>query len=170
MSAGAEPSHHLADPRELLLAYLDHYRSTVARKLDGMSDADLRASRLPSGWTPLQMVNHLIHMERRWLRWGFTAEPVDGPWGDADEHDRWLVPEATTSAELVAAMHDGGRRTRAIVEAAALDDLAALGGRFSDDDERPTLAWTLFHVLQEYARHAGHLDIARELSDGAVGE
>jgi hypothetical protein len=28
----------------------------------------------------------------------------------------------------------------------------------------------LFHVLQEYARHAGHLDIARELVDGVTGE
>ena len=36
---------------------------------------------------------------------------------------------------------------------------------------RPTLAWICFHVLQEYARHAGHLDIAVELAGGpTVGE
>jgi Protein of unknown function (DUF664) len=45
-----------------------------------------------------------------------------------------------------------------------------VGGRFADGDRRPTLAWVLFHVLQEYARHAGHLDIARELLDGTTGE
>jgi len=28
----------------------------------------------------------------------------------------------------------------------------------------------LFHLLQEYARHVGHLDVARELADGQVGE
>jgi Protein of unknown function (DUF664) len=46
------------------------------------------------------------------------------------------------------------------------------GGRrcFAAGDRRPTLAWILFHVLQEYARHAGHLDITRELLDGATGE
>jgi hypothetical protein len=32
------------------------------------------------------------------------------------------------------------------------------------------LAWILTYVLQEYARHAGHLDIARELIDGTTGE
>jgi Protein of unknown function (DUF664) len=35
---------------------------------------------------------------------------------------------------------------------------------------RPTLAWILTYVLQEYARHAGHLDVARELIDGTTGE
>ena len=55
---------------------------------------------------------------------------------------------------------------------AELDSLSALGGRFSDNDPRPrpTLAWILIYVLQEYARHAGHLDVARELIDGSTGE
>ena len=47
--------------------------------------------------------------------------------------------------------------------------LGAAGGRFGADD-RPTLNWILFHVLQEYARHTGHLDVARELIDGVTGE
>jgi hypothetical protein len=28
----------------------------------------------------------------------------------------------------------------------------------------------LFHLLQEYARHAGHLDIVAELATGQTGE
>jgi uncharacterized damage-inducible protein DinB len=170
VTAVEEPPHRLSDPAALLLGYLDHYRDVIARKLDGLPGAELRTSRLPSGWTPLGMVNHLLHMERRWLRWGFTGEPVDAPWGDADGRGGWAVPEQATAAGLVAALHEGGRRTRAIVEAAGLSDLAALGGRFTTDPERPTLAWTLLHVLQEYARHAGHLDIARELADGRIGK
>ncbi|MFV5995858.1 DUF664 domain-containing protein [Streptomyces sp. NPDC056231] len=34
----------------------------------------------------------------------------------------------------------------------------------------PDLIWILFHMLQEYARHAGQLDVIRELADGATGE
>lgn len=169
MTGAPEPSRKLSDPKELLLSYLDYYRQAIERKINGLADAELRTSRLPSGWTPLQLVNHLVHMEQRWLRWGFTAENVDAPWGDADEHGGWITP-ANTPAELIAALHDGGRRTREIAEQAELADLGALGGRFATDDKRPTLAWTLFHVLQEYARHAGHLDIARELADGKLGE
>ncbi|MEE6309748.1 DUF664 domain-containing protein [Plantactinospora veratri] len=38
------------------------------------------------------------------------------------------------------------------------------------DDPAPTLGRILFHLFQEYARHGGQLDIARELLDGTVGE
>ncbi|MHB1473276.1 MAG: mycothiol transferase, partial [Dermatophilaceae bacterium] len=61
-------------------------------------------------------------------------------------------------------------RTRQIVEAAELTDVAAVGGRFAAGTNPPSLLWILFHVLQEYARHTGHIDIVRELADGAVGE
>ncbi len=43
-------------------------------------------------------------------------------------------------------------------------------GRFKTPDEAPPLARILFHLLHEYARHVGHLDIARELIDGSKGE
>jgi hypothetical protein len=42
------------------------------------------------------------------------------------------------------------------------------GDRFAG--EPPGLSPILFHVLQEYARHAGPLDVVRELADGSTGE
>jgi uncharacterized damage-inducible protein DinB len=164
------PAQELADPKQLLLAYLDFYRSVIARKLDGLAESELRSSRLPSGWTPLELLKHLVYMEARWLRWGFIAEQLAAPWGDEDESGRWHVHPQETAADLLAALDAGGTRTRAIVAGAELTDIAAAGGRFADGDRRPTLAWILFHVLQEYARHAGHLDASRELLDGGVGE
>jgi Protein of unknown function (DUF664) len=168
--AVAEPFQQLSDSKDLLLGYLDYYRSAIARKVEGLTDAELRASRLPSGWKPLELLKHLVYMERRWLRWGFLAEPVPMPWGDQDEAGRWRTGPEETAADLVAAMYDGGQRTRAIVTGTDLAQIGAVGGRFTADEQRPTLAWILFHVLQEYARHAGHLDIARELADGITGE
>jgi hypothetical protein len=168
--ADDRPALELADPKELLLGYLDFYRSVIARKLDGLTEAQLRGSRLPSGWTPLELLNHLAHMEARWVRWGFAAERLPAPWGDQDDSERWRVGPEDTAAGLLAAIDAGGARTRAIAAGAELTDVAAAGGRFAESDRRPTLAWVLFHVLQEYARHAGHLDIARELLDGATGE
>jgi hypothetical protein len=165
-----EPDGQLGDAKQLLLGYLDYYRSVVARKVDGLSDAELRSTRLPSGWTPLELVKHLVYMERRWLQWGFAGVPVEEPWGDRGPDDRWAVAADESLADLLADLHAGGRRTRQIVEAASLPDLAATGGRFGGDEPPRTLAWILFHVLQEYARHAGHLDIVRELADGSVGE
>ena len=165
-----KPRRDVADPKQLLLGYLDYYRSAIARKVAGLSEEDLRSSCVPSGWTPLELVKHLTFMERRWLVWGFLGEQVPTPRGDEDSSGHWYVSAPEAPADLIAAMYAGGARTRSIVEEADLADIAAIGGRFSDADLRPTLAWTLAYVLQEYARHAGQLDVVRELFDGAVGE
>jgi uncharacterized damage-inducible protein DinB len=164
-----EPGPTLTDPADLLLQYLGFYRSEVLRKIAGLGEDDLRASRLPSGWSPLELLSHLVHMERRWLVWGFAGERLDRPWGDQDEDGRWHVPPEVTVQELGSALVAGAQRTHAIVAAARLTDHALVGGRFASEPT-PTLSWILFHVLQEYARHAGHLDVARELVDGFVGE
>jgi uncharacterized damage-inducible protein DinB len=166
-----EPSRDIADTIELHLGFLDHYRGVIETKLTGLSDAQLRATRLPSGWSPLQLLKHLVYMERRWLRWGFDAEQVDQPWGDSggDPDGRWSVGPDDTFAELIARLHEGGEVTRRLVSGMDPATRATTGGRFGEED-RPTVNWILFHVLQEYARHAGHLDVVRELTDGVTGE
>jgi hypothetical protein len=40
-------------------------------------------------------------------------------------------------------------------------------GKHGDpDNEPPDVRWVVLHIIEETARHAGHLDIARELLDG----
>lgn len=156
------------DLRGVLLDYLDWYRAVIAAKLDGLPPAALRQARIPSGWTPAGLVNHLAHVERRWLEWGFLAEQVPDPWADRAGHG-WVTPDldAAGARELLLT---AGRRTREIVEQHSLEEVAAIGGRFRSPAEAPRLHWILLHLLQEYARHAGHLDIVRELVDGRTGE
>jgi uncharacterized damage-inducible protein DinB len=157
------------DLRGLLLDYLDFFRTTVAAKLDGLSAEELVGSTVPSGWTPAGLVNHLVNVERRWLEWGFLAEPVTDPWRDADEAGGWVTLHASV-AELRQLLVEAGIRSRAIVEAHALTEVSAVGGRFDGSSPPPQLQWILLHLIQEYARHTGHLDIVRELADGHVGE
>ncbi|MFE0461332.1 DinB family protein [Kitasatospora sp. NPDC058965] len=166
-----EPDQQLSDPATLLLDYLDYYRSAVRAKIEGLSDEQARVALVPSGWSALELLKHLVYMEQRWLRWGFPAEQVPAPWGDRGPDGRWLVGPDERAADLLAALDAGGAHTRTVVTGTALTTVAAPGGRFPDDGTpRPTLGWILFHVLQEYARHAGHLDIVRELTDGLTGE
>ena len=167
MTALPEPAPDTADPSELFARYLDFYRETVVRKVESLPEAELRRSRLPSGWTPIELLVHLAYMERRWMVWGFLGEQVDDPWGDAKD-DRWHVPDDVTVEQLVTTLRDVGERTTAVLASHPLDEAARTGGRF--DADPPTLAWICFHVLQEYARHAGHLDIAVELAGGPTGE
>jgi hypothetical protein len=165
-----EPPKTISDPRDLLIGYLDGYRDALLRKFDEMSEDDQRRSVLPSGWTPLELLNHLAHVERRWFRWGFTAEAIESVWGDWDEdRQRWAVHEGDSVQDVRARFLDSCERSRGIVAGAALDEVSATGGGFEPDEPHPTLIWILFHVLQEYARHVGHLDVVRELADGTVG-
>lgn len=171
MPTDEEPSDSLIEPRELLVAYLDWYRETLLRKVGGLSDEALRGSELPSGWTPLELVKHLAYVELRWLQWGFAARPFNDPWGDnAPGTERWHVDEDESLAQVLAFFADCRAESDAIVGDAQLSDVAATGGRFPLGSRPPALSWILFHVLQEYARHVGHLDVVRELLDGAVGE
>ncbi|HVQ90424.1 MAG TPA: DinB family protein [Mycobacteriales bacterium] len=165
-----EPPGSLSDPRELAESYLDYCRDAVLRKIDGLSEVDLRTSRLPSGWAPLDLLVHLTWMERRWFRWDFAGDPMPQPWGDRTPDGRWQAPPGIPTAQLRAEYLAQCEVSRTTVATAALTDRAQPGGRFATTEEAPTLAWILFHVLYEYQRHAGHLDIARELTDNVIGE
>jgi uncharacterized damage-inducible protein DinB len=167
MSEFPEPRGGTADAAALFSRYLEFYRQTVVRKVLSLPADERRATRLPSGWSPLELLVHLAHMERRWFVWGFLGEPVDDPWGD-DLDGQWPVPADVTAVQVVEMLHGVGERTTAVLAAHALDEHAPPGPRF--DGEPATLAWICFHVLQEYARHAGHLDVAVELAGGDVGE
>ena len=156
--------------------YLDWVRGEMVRGVLGLSYADQRTPRVPSRWTPLELLNHVLHMEQRWFVWGFLAEPVAEPWGDwstpepwtSDDSDditpeaRWAVPDGVTAQDLASRLDAVGERTRGVLRDFPLSATASAGGRFADDP--PTLEWVCFHVLAEYARHAGHLDIVAELA------
>ncbi len=164
-----DPAVDVSDPRKLLLGYLDWYREALLRKIDGLSDGQLRHSVSPLGWAPLGMVKHLGWVERRWMRWGFAAEDVLAylPGGDVVE---WSVPpEESTDSVLSAYAHEV-ERSRSLARGADLFELAQIGGRFKTAGQAPSLGRILFHLLQEYARHVGQLDVARELIDGVTGE
>jgi hypothetical protein len=69
-----ESPKSLEDPTEVLLQQLSYYRATVLAKLDGLSPDQLSSSIVPSGWSPLGLLKHLVFVERRWMQWGFEAD------------------------------------------------------------------------------------------------
>ena len=157
-------------------AYLDWVREEIIDGVLSLGREERRTTRLPSGWTPLELLSHVLHMEQRWFVWGFLGEQVDQPWGDwtvdepwdSDADGRWHVAQEVTAEELAGQLRRIGARTRGVLRDFDLSATASPGGRFAADP--PTLEWICFHVLAEYARHAGHLDVAVELAGGHTGE
>ena len=166
-----EPTTPASSRAEVFLRYLDYFRSQLASKLESLPAAELRRSRLRSGWTPLELVKHLRYVELRWLEWGFEGRDVGDPWGDhqGGREGRWAIAPEETAATLLNGLHVQAARSRAIVEAHSLDEVGQPGDRW-DGADPATLERVLFHLLQEYARHVGHLDIVTELATGRTGE
>jgi hypothetical protein len=163
-----EPTQPAADRTEVLVRYLDYHRAVLLSKVDGLTEEQLRGSILPSGWSPLELVKHLTYVELRWLEWGFEGAEVGDPWGE-NRDGRWHVGADEATSDLLATLVERGRTTATIAGRHALDEHGAPGERW-DGDPEPTLERVLLHLVQEYARHVGHLDVVRELLDGRTGE
>jgi hypothetical protein len=157
-----EPAHR-GDERTALLGFLQRQRELVAWKVSGASETALRAVLTPTGLSAHGVVRHLTNVERSWVRDVFAGQ--DGlvfDWTDDDPDGELRVPETVTMAQLVADYADEAARCDAVVAAHHLDDVAARRD-FS-------LRWILLHLVEETARHLGHLDLLREQADGRTGE
>jgi uncharacterized damage-inducible protein DinB len=163
-----EPTAPAGSRTEVFLRYLGYFRDRLTATLRVLPDSELRRSVVPSGWTPLELLRHLTYVERRWLEWGFEGRAIGDPWGDQrDGH--WYVPPQETLDDLLAAYAEQAARSTAIIESHELTDIGKPGQRWSGA-EPATLERVLFHLLQEYARHMGHLDIVAELDGAGTGE
>ncbi|MEV6908309.1 DinB family protein [Amycolatopsis sp. NPDC051071] len=130
-----------------------HLRAAVAAKAEGVPEAKARVAGVPSGTSLLGLVTHLTAVERHWL---LGHDVADWP--------ATFRPEGTAAA-IIAAYRE--TNTEADGEIATWDDLTEPGPRPSK--HAPSRRWTLAHLIEETARHAGHADILRELIDGTTG-
>src|SRR5215469_4252589 len=162
------PTIPAASRTEVFTRYLSYFRSQLISKIESLPPGAQRASSLPSGWTPVELLRHLTYVERRWLEWGFEGRPVGDPWGDQRD-GRWYVGPDEPQADLVAASRAQAVRSAAVIAGHDLDEVGQPGDRWGDAPPA-TLERVLFHLVQEYARHLGHLDIVAELAGGEVGE
>ncbi|HEX6448306.1 MAG TPA: DinB family protein [Trebonia sp.] len=163
-----EPTAMAESRTEVFERYLVFFRDRLTARLRELPAGELRRSRLSSGWTPLELLKHLTHVEMRWLEWGFEGRSVPDPWGDRRD-GRWYVAPEESLDDLLAALDAQARRSDAVIAAHDLDEVGQPSGRWNGAPPA-TLERVLFHLLQEYARHLGHLDIVCELAGTATGE
>ncbi|MDT7799522.1 MAG: hypothetical protein QOI78_2955 [Actinomycetota bacterium] len=152
--------------REILTSLLDYHRATVAWKSGGLSQDQARQVHLPSELTTVAgLVAHLTLNE-----WFWFAVVVDGEpdtWEEKLEQDpdaEFRVPPETSMAQLLAGYEAQCVRSREIV---AKHDLA---DEVTHKAETFNVRWVVAHMIEETARHVGHLDVLRELTDGLTGE
>jgi len=143
----------VVDEREALSGYLGAQRESVVAIVTGLSPADLARSVVPSGWTPASMLDHLAGMEWYWFG-HVLGGAVDAP---------MRLPEAVAAYVAQWVVSDG------VLAGLSLDAPPRADVPPHQAELARSARTVVLHVIEETARHAGHLDIARELLDGATG-
>ncbi|GAB3748067.1 DinB family protein [Microlunatus parietis] len=147
--------------RELLQAFIDQQRDVVLWKIDGLTDEQLRRPVGASRLYLLGIVKHLAAAEQYWLceLFGRPAEPLSL----AATDDLQAEPGDTTDSVLAYYA-----RARAASDAAiAVVDLDTSARTWTHDTV--SFRFALLHMIEETARHAGHIDGIRQLLDGRTG-
>jgi uncharacterized damage-inducible protein DinB len=155
---------HRADERTTLTGQLQRLRDLVAWKVQDATDEDLYATATPGGMVIPGVIRHLENVERWWFRDVFAGETgLAYDWTDDDQDGEFHVPPGVPVASLLDAYRAEQVRCSEVVDAApSLDAISMKGER--------SLRWILVHLIQETARHLGHIDALRERADGSVGE
>jgi uncharacterized damage-inducible protein DinB len=141
-------------------AWLQHLRDSAVFKLDGLGPEQLRWRPAPGANSLGVIVVHLGYAERLWFRAIWAGEPMDMGW----RSHMFELPDGWGAGEVVAFYRAEAALADAALDRASSFDLPSAAGF------RPTtLRWAVSHMIEETARHVGHMDITRELLDGSVG-
>ncbi|MGW0180785.1 DinB family protein [Nocardia sp. NPDC003345] len=142
---------------ETLRGFLDYLRDSIAGKVDGAPEPQVRTAAVPSGTNLLGLLTHLVFVERSI----FLGENV------TDWQATFRASPTDSVADVVARYRETVRRANELLD--GCPELAAPLPHTRPGKSAPSVRWALVHMIEETGRHAGHADILRELIDGTTG-
>jgi len=158
-----------AGEREQLAGWLDLQRSFVRMKCEGLSEADAHRKVVPTSplMTPAGVVAHLRWVEYSWFQLGIAGVPDTGqtPWTEGAHPDAEMLVDGVPLARLLDEYDEECTRSNATIADLPLEAVE----QGQPEDKAASVRYVLCHMIEETARHVGHLDIIRELLDGATG-
>lgn len=161
------PAEPHGDERAALLAFTEAQRGAIRRAVLGLSAQEAAQHPCASELSLSGLVKHAAEAELSWLR-----KAQQKPNEKARTKDTWAegfrLAEGET-IEGILAFWDGVRReTEDLIHAVpSLDDTFPLpSAPWFPQDGAVSMRWMLLHLIEEFARHAGHADILRESLDG----
>jgi uncharacterized damage-inducible protein DinB len=158
------------DERATLTKLLEYVRLTVHAKCVGLSQSDAVKTPLPTSpaMSIAGLVSHLRWSEAFWIDVVFLGRPNHWPGKDDDSELQMLRGLERPLSELLDEYAAQAAHTDDII--ATRDWNAEAVGRDENTDKPFALRYIITHLIEETARHNGHLDILRELVDGVTGD
>lgn len=149
-----------ADEMPMARAWLTHLRESAIYKLSGLDEEQLRWKPTPAANSLGQIVVHLGYSERLWFRAIFAGEAMDMEW----RVHMFDLPDGWSAHQIEQFYRAENAAADRVLDEATSFDMPSRGAM------RPTtLRWAMVHMIEETARHAGHMDLTRELLDGQTG-
>lgn len=158
------------DERTTLTQLLKYVRLTVHAKCVGLSQSDAVRTPLPTSpaMSIAGLVSHLRWSEAFWIDVVFLGGPNQWPGTDDDSE---LQMRAGLEQPLAVLLDDYAEQAAHTDDLIAAHDWDAEAVGRDENTGRPlALRYIITHLIEETARHNGHLDILRELADGVTGD
>lgn len=160
------------DEKAMLKLYLQRERDALLWKTEGLSERELRMPRTRTGSNLLGILKHVATVDVGYFGALFgrpLPEPL--PWGQDDVEDN--ADMWATADQSAAWVRDFAVRAWAhsdvTIDTMPLDTTAVVSW-WGSEKRNTTLRTLMVHMTSETARHAGHMDILRELADGSAGK
>lgn len=159
------PARITAGEREMINSLLDFHRETALAKCEGLSEDQLKTASVPnSPHSLLGLLRHLTHVELFWgyevaagipdteIPYNYGMEDNDADFFEVDSHS--VDDQLRFFQEAV----EGSRKYLLAIDFDSLVFSSAYGKEVSG-------RFIHLHLLEEYARHCGHIDMIREALD-----
>ena len=165
----------VADEAATLIGFLEYQRATLEWKCSGIDEDGLNLAVASSSMTLGGILKHLSVVEEYWFSQWLRGRDPEPPWDtvdwDADPDWEWHSAAADSPEQLRSLWKGTIARSRLLVsDALAEGGIEQLARRTWPDGRSPSFRWILCHMIEEYARHNGHVDLIRESVDGVTGE
>lgn len=153
--------------RDMMRAFLDYHRATLAMKCQDLTDEQLRTRSMPpSTLSLLGLVRHMTEVERAWFRRVINGEDIPLVWSESGDYQAAYDASGATRVGAFDAWQREVEQARRIELAAESLEVTGVERR---SGEVVSLRLVMLHMMHEYARHNGHADFLREGIDGVVG-
>ncbi len=164
------------DERGTLLAFVEAQRAALRESVLGLSEEQAASRPSASELSLSGLLKHAAQVELNWLRLaqqqpGGTsqAEPAeDGQRNETSWGEAFQLVDGESIPSVLAFWDGVTKELEAFVlDLASLDEVFPLPpAPWFPKDGKVSMRWLLLHLVEEYARHAGHADIVRETLDG----
>ncbi|MET9364700.1 DinB family protein [Streptomyces sp. NPDC006632] len=161
------PSAAHGDERGALLLFVEAQRGAVRRSVIGLTEEQAASRPSASALSLSGLLKHVAECELNWLRMA-QQRPNARQRDQSNWHESFRLVGDESIEGTLAFWDEVALETEEFIrKVPSLDDTFPLPeAPWFPKDGQVSMRWMMIHLVEEFARHAGHADIVRESLDG----